>query len=56
MESSKEKLRNARYRTIAFVVAITIHFALYMLVQQMMTNGAKNPEKIAETMVAEVSK
>lgn len=54
MESRQEKIRNARYRAIAFVIAVAIHFAMYIFVQQIMTNDVN--DNTTEVVAADLSK
>lgn len=54
MESRKEKIRNARYRAIAFVVAVAIHLGMYMFVQQMMATDGQDGST-TEVVAADLS-
>lgn len=54
MESHKEKIRNARYRAIALVLAVAIHLGMYMFVQQMMTTDDQE-SSTTEVIAADVS-
>ncbi len=54
MESRKEKKRNARYRAIAFVVAVAIHLGMYMFVQQMMETNDQD-STTTEVVAADLS-